>query len=602
MSTRRRFLQTMAAVPPAVAWAPGWANTPDPSRLALVIGNNAYPDSPLHNPVNDARDMGTMLGNAGFTVSSHLDLRYRDMQAAVGRFEEAIRRPEVKLVVFYYAGHGVQLEWRNYLLPVDANADTTATLRQSCIDLNQVIGAFGKNKGKTFIIILDACRDNPFGNSYQPEQKGLSQFDAPVGSLLAYATSPGNVASDGSGKNGLYTENLLRELAVRGARIEDALKRVRLNVRLSSKGAQIPWETTSLEDDIYIVGSQKKLTEAEQEQLLETDLAEWGRIKSSKRADDWIGYLRNFPNGRFAEIAQTRLARLLAERENMAGMGAAATPMPVPAASSAPPLQRPATPQLPSAAATAPGPSTAAPAPAASGAGNGGFALELSAQAPTPALMQQASANPYSAGRYPLGRLYTVGDSATYRNSDLLTGVESKPTTVTVISVDVDSDRVVFDTGLVTDLMGNFLKFPNGAESDVPQQYNPAELQVGKNWSAGWKQKHPQWGDEFYAFDLHIAAFEKVKVPAGEFHAFRIEGRGWYRRSGANAQILSLIWLMPGLNFALKRETTVRSGSRLWRTDRSELVAMRQKTVDGACANRAAGGGTRGLVLRNSCS
>lgn len=300
MPTRRRVLQTLSSLPPALALPGAWAQATDPSRQALVIGNNAYPDAPLKNPLNDAQDIGTLLRQAGFTVSAHQDTRQQQMMAAIDRFAQAISNPDVRQVVFYYAGHGVQLDWRNYLLPIDADADSTAKLRSTCIDLNQVIGNFGKNKGKTFIIILDACRDNPFGSSYQPEQKGLSQFDAPVGSLLAYATSPGNVASDGSGRNGLYTENLLREFSVRGARIEDALKRVRLNVRLSSKGAQIPWETTSLEDDVFFFNSgQKKLSEAELEQQLELDLTTWGRIKSSRNLEDWVAYLKDFPNGRF---------------------------------------------------------------------------------------------------------------------------------------------------------------------------------------------------------------------------------------------------------------------------------------------------------------
>src|SRR6185369_1578014 len=105
---------------------------------------------------------------------------------------------------------------------------------------------------KTLVVLLDACRNEPFGTKYVPEKRGLSQFDAPVGTLLAFATSPGSTASDGTGKNGLYTENLLKELAVRNARIEDALKRVRLAVRLGSRGQQIPWETTSLEGDVYL--------------------------------------------------------------------------------------------------------------------------------------------------------------------------------------------------------------------------------------------------------------------------------------------------------------------------------------------------------------
>lgn len=298
-------------MPPAFALGRGWAEEADPSRLALVIGNGAYRDAPLMNPVNDARAMAGLFGEAGFTVESRHDANRGDMMTAIERFGDAMQRSEIRLAVFYYAGHGVQLDWRNYLLPVDAEVASADQVRQRCIDLNQLLAKLGTAKNKTFIIILDACRDNPFGGSYRPDQKGLSQFDAPVGSLIAYATAPGRVASDGDGSNGLYTENLVRELSQRGARIEDALKRVRLNVRLSSRGTQVPWETTSLENDVFIFKEgQKKLSDEELEKELEADIAEWGRIKSSKNAEDWVGYLRKFPNGRFAEIAQTRLARL----------------------------------------------------------------------------------------------------------------------------------------------------------------------------------------------------------------------------------------------------------------------------------------------------
>ncbi len=301
-----------------------WAASGDPSRLALVIGNSAYRDGPLINPGNDARAMASLFGQAGFTVDSRLDATRTGMMAAIERFGAAIRRPEIKQVVFYYAGHGVQLDWRNYLLPVDAEVDTADQLRQHCVDLGLLLSQLGAAKDKTFIIILDACRNNPFGNAYRPEQKGLAQFDAPVGSLIAYATSPGNVASDGSGKNGLYTENLVRELSMHGTRIEDALKRVRLNVRLTSRGAQIPWETTSLESDVFLFNDgQTKLSDAELEKQVEADLAEWIRIKSSRKVDDWVGYLHNFPNGRFAEIAQMRVARLLAETEKPATVSVA---------------------------------------------------------------------------------------------------------------------------------------------------------------------------------------------------------------------------------------------------------------------------------------
>lgn len=317
MTSRRTIVKSLAAFPTAMALQQaGWSATPDPSRQALVIGNSSYANAPLQNPANDAKAVGALFTQAGFTVNARLNTTRESMLSAIDSLGAAAKRPETKLVVFYYAGHGAQLDWRNYLLPVDAVVEKQDHLKQRCIDLNLLLAQFSAAKDKTFIIILDACRNNPFGTSYQPDNKGLSQFDAPVGSLLAYATTPGTVASDGMGDNGLYTEHLVRELSKRGTRIEDALKRVRLNVRLASRGEQIPWETTSLESDVFIFDDgQKKRSEAEQEQMSEAELAEWGRIKNSRVADDWVAYLRIFPNGQFAEIAQVRLNRILAASE-----------------------------------------------------------------------------------------------------------------------------------------------------------------------------------------------------------------------------------------------------------------------------------------------
>ena len=284
MTTRRSFINTLAALPPALSLRRSWAATPAPdaSRLALIIGNSAYANAPLTNPANDARAVGGLFASAGFSVDSQLDATRLDMMAAIERFGAAARRADTRLVVFYYAGHGAQLDWRNYLLPVDAVVEKQEHMKQRCIDLGLLLGQLNAAKDKTFVIILDACRNNPFGAAYRPEQKGLSQFDAPVGSLLAYATAPGNVASDGEGQNGLYTEHLVRELGRHGTRIEDALKRVRLNVRLASHGAQVPWETTSLESDVFIFnGGASQLSEAEIEKQLEADGTARNRIKAS---------------------------------------------------------------------------------------------------------------------------------------------------------------------------------------------------------------------------------------------------------------------------------------------------------------------------------
>ena len=222
----------------------------DAPRIALIIGNSKYPDSPLTNPFNDARAMGKELKVLGFDTQVLLDSTLKDLASAIQTYSGRIAKSKA-VGLFYYSGHGVQLAWRNYLVPVDANIDRVDDIPKQTFELNTMLLALNKAQNPMNIIILDACRDNPFGKKLPTEQKGLSQFDAPNNSLLCYATAPGNVASDGAGVNGLFTENLLREMRDPEAKIEDVFKRVRLKVRLASKGQQIPWESTSLEEDFY---------------------------------------------------------------------------------------------------------------------------------------------------------------------------------------------------------------------------------------------------------------------------------------------------------------------------------------------------------------
>ncbi len=335
--SRRRFIQSFAALNAAASAGLLAGAAGDESRVALVVGNNAYRDAPLLNPVNDATAVADLLGRAGFAVERLLDTGREKFASAIERFGETVRKPQTRQAFFYYAGHGVQLDWTNYLVPVDANVENASQVPARCVDLGTMLRHLGRGKDKVSVIILDACRNDPFGGAFRPTQMGLSQFDAPPGSLIAYATAPGGVASDGSGKNGLYTENLVRELSVRGAKLEDALKRVRLNVRLASRGAQVPWETTSLEGDVYVLeDGRRKRTEEELEAEAEADIAMWGSVKASRRPEDMVAYLRKFPNGRFAEMAQMRLARL-SSPSGAGGAGAAGPVAPAPGPAAEPP-------------------------------------------------------------------------------------------------------------------------------------------------------------------------------------------------------------------------------------------------------------------------
>lgn len=318
-SPLRRSVLRGAAAAGVVSLTPAFAFAQSPLALyrmprhALVIGNSQYKRSPLDNPGNDAKAVAGVLGILGFDVTLQLDAGRQSMLNAIEEYANRLAaRKGVGL--FYFAGHGVQLAWRNYLIPVDAVIKSLADVPAHAVELNSLLSGLGKANNPMNVIVLDACRDNPFGEAFPTEHKGLSQFDAPPGSLLAYATSPGNVASDGTGSNGLYTEQLLRELKIREAKIEDVFKRVRLAVRRRSNGGQIPWESTSLEEDFYFLppGAIAKPNEDVATKRFEEELAIWERIKSTISPEPLEDYLRRYPSGLFSEVAQLRLDQVLA--------------------------------------------------------------------------------------------------------------------------------------------------------------------------------------------------------------------------------------------------------------------------------------------------
>jgi len=221
-------------------------------RVALVIGNGSYKAAPLKNPVNDAKDMAAALRRLGFEVTLLTDARLKQMDAAVRDFGVKLRRGGVGL--FYYAGHGLQVAGENYLVPVDANVQTESDARYSCLPAGMVLGRMDDARNDVNIIILDACRNNPFARSFRSAEQGLAKMDAPTGSLISYATAPGSVASDGDGRNGLYTQHLLKNMSIPGLPITEMFMRVRQGVVSSTGRRQVPWEASSLIGQFYFVG------------------------------------------------------------------------------------------------------------------------------------------------------------------------------------------------------------------------------------------------------------------------------------------------------------------------------------------------------------
>ncbi len=229
-------------------------------RLALVIGNATYENGgSLKNAVNDAQAMAKRLQSLGFEVWEYENVDQRQLKQAINQFGQKLHDFEVGL--FYYAGHGIQHKGLNYMIPVEANIQTAEQIEFDCVAADRVLAFMETAQTKVNVIIMDACRNNPFERSWHRSGNGngLAVMDSPAGTLIAYATAPGRVADDGPDANGLYTSALLSYLGNPDLTIEQVFKKVRTEVAEKSKGAQIPWETTSLTgDDFYF--SAKNIT------------------------------------------------------------------------------------------------------------------------------------------------------------------------------------------------------------------------------------------------------------------------------------------------------------------------------------------------------
>ena len=239
------------------------AQAPLDIRVALIIGNAAYMNVPsLANSSNDAREMAKTMRKLGFKVIDVVDADKQTMDKALEDIQKLLNTKQA-IAMLYYAGHGLQLDWHNYMVPIDANLRKAQDVPNQTIDIEKVIKVFKIAQTRMNIVVLDACRDNPFPAS--TATNGLAQMDAPPGTYLAFATAPGNVAEDGDQEsgNGLFTQYLIKELKT-PARIEDVFKRVRLQVRQKSQGRQIPWDSSSLEEDFALNdGAAHTITPAE---------------------------------------------------------------------------------------------------------------------------------------------------------------------------------------------------------------------------------------------------------------------------------------------------------------------------------------------------
>lgn len=289
-------------------------------KLALVIGNDDYPEAPLRNPLNDARDMAAMLARLGFEVIHEDNRNKQQMEELVRRFGDRLRPGMVGM--FYFAGHGIQLKDHNYLIPVQSGIQREDEVPYHAFDVGQLLSKMESAGNNSNLVFLDACRDNPFARGFRSATftGGFSFGDAPSGTLIAYAAKSGMKSKDGDRQNGLYTEALLKRMATPGLKITDLLIEVRNEVKRATNGSQIPWEEVGLESNFCFAGcgsqppSPAPAPEAPPApRPVSPDAAEqeyWDNVKASADLADYQAYLDQYPRGRHAALARNAIQRL----------------------------------------------------------------------------------------------------------------------------------------------------------------------------------------------------------------------------------------------------------------------------------------------------
>lgn len=491
-------------------------------RLALVIGNAAYRTDPLDNPINDARLIASSLQRSGFNVTLRENL---DRTALLGALREfGNRLNENTIAVLYYAGHGLQLRDRNYLIPVDAEIRSEDEIPITGIDLSFILGRMSAARSRINIVILDACRNNPFEGKTVAAPRGLAQMDAPVGTLLAFATAPGKLAADsgtGNSANSLYALYLSKHLLTPGLPVESVFKRVREGVVKDTQQQQVPWESSSLQGEFaFVPGVAAAAREPAPDQEAAGELAFWNSIQTSNRADEYRAYLRQYPNGRFAVLAQARVAAL----------APVAAPVAAPASQAAPSETR-----------------VAAPAP----------------QAARPELLPR----PGDTWRYRVKDQFRLGDLYVTARVDAVTdeGVAETWTTT--------SDAQV-RTALAPRSLG-FHALPGWTLA--PPEFAPY-LQASGLLRAGQVivDQQRRIDQVMVPMKVSVEGEEDVTVAAGRFRATKLvlRGQGVQTRGGTRSAVLTeqIVWYAPEVKRIVKQTISTRVGNVLREASSFELM------------------------------
>jgi hypothetical protein len=548
-------------------------NAQSNQRVALVIGNAAYKVAPLTNPVNDARAIGQALQESGFTVILRENTDQRGMLSALREFGDKLRGGGTGL--FYYAGHGMQIKGRNYLIPVGANVDREDEVAYSAVDAQAVLDKMESAGNAANIMILDACRNNPFVRASRSGQGGLAQMEAPVGTLVAFATSPGAVASDGGGQNGLYTQHLLTAMRQNGSKVEDVFKQVRANVRRDSQGQQVPWESTSLEGDFYFRGGASAATASAVDSSIAVENALWDAVKNTILPIELRAYLNRYPLGRYAAQANAKLAQLQSSN--------AVTPSSVAATENSVKPGAPNTAQNGSVAAV----------PDASANGKDQAAIDrrteelLASLASAPGAVQQPAPVPAAKPR-PMAASnkagFTVGDRWRYQVVDKFKGEVVSNYALQVDRIETNGDMTVNRGASIWSPKGD-TKYTRNSERQ--RYYSDSFVQYPANLKAGEKTKFEYQIDnksadgrtwkEVSTGTLAVKNQEKIKTPAGEFDAWRIELEVFWQIENSNSRgrFNQVSWYVPQLRrYVAWDEVSVNSNGSFNRRERHELTSF----------------------------
>jgi uncharacterized caspase-like protein len=295
-------------------------------RVAFVVGNGAYKNvQPLPNPAIDARSMAKVLRNVGFEVVEGANLTRDKMTERLLEFGKKAQGADVAL--FFYAGHGIAINGTNYLLPVDADLKSEMDVKLGSainidITLEQTMG-----DAKVKLVFLDACRDNPFAAKIRSAsaaatrsvnvQTGLAEMKSGEGTLIAFATGPGQTALDGQeGTNSPFTRALMANIAAPGIEIQQAMTKVRAQVNEETSKGQLPWGHTNLIGSVYLNPAAMGAAEAPNTPAVivsaapEVEIEFWRSIKESNKTEELNAYLTNYPSGQFKSLALARIASL----------------------------------------------------------------------------------------------------------------------------------------------------------------------------------------------------------------------------------------------------------------------------------------------------